>query len=452
MLPVIHGDHEAWRYTLISGVIPALPLILIRPFLPESPVWAEKKAAGTLRRPSLRALFSPELIRATVATTLVFAASYGIAFGAIQQLPQILGAQLLPADKGGPKGHAAVIAVAKEAQAEAVAAAKEAGKELPPARLKAIAGNASDEAVARVTIFQEIGGLVGRVLLAFAAIDDVFGLLVIAFAYTASVQPVFLGVAAAAYLGIVGLLRLRWVASIPYVLLGALVWIGVFGSGVHPTIAGVAVGLLLPTRSRLSHGDFAERVERPLGELRAAQSEQARAGDAAEADEKGEAVEAKLGYIHEMVAATDEAAERLVRILTPWVSYVVLPLFALSNVRVHLSSDAIAEALHAPLSLGIVAGLAIGKPLGFMASTWIATRVLGARLPDGVTWRMVLGIGGVAGIGFTLSLFITELAFTDVAQTEMASLAILCASLVSGLFGYAIFWLATRSAERVPDR
>ncbi len=169
-LPMIHGDHEAWRYTLISGVIPALPLILIRPFLPESPVWAEKKAAGTLRRPSIRALFSPELVRATVVTTLVFAASYGIAFGAIQQLPQILGAQLLPADKGGPKGHAAVIETAKQAQAEAVAAAQEAGRELPPARLKAIAGNASDEAVARVTIFQEIGGLVGRVLLAFAAV------------------------------------------------------------------------------------------------------------------------------------------------------------------------------------------------------------------------------------------------------------------------------------------
>jgi len=169
-LPAIHGDHEAWRYTLISGVIPALPLILIRPFLPESPVWAQKKAAGTLRRPSIRELFSPALVRSTVATTLVFAASYGIAFGAIQQLPQILGAQLLPADKGGPKGHAAVIAAAKEAQAEAVAAAKSAGKELPPPRLKAIAGNASDEAVAGVTIFQEIGGLVGRVLLAFAAL------------------------------------------------------------------------------------------------------------------------------------------------------------------------------------------------------------------------------------------------------------------------------------------
>ena len=170
VLPAIHGGHEAWRYTLISGVIPALPLILIRPFLPESPVWAQKKAAGTLRRPSIRELFSPQLVRATVMTTLVFAASYGIAFGAIQQLPQILGAQLLPADKGGPKGHAAVIAVAKEAQAEAVAAAKILGKELPPPRLKAIAGNASDEAVAKVTIFQEVGGLVGRVILAFLAL------------------------------------------------------------------------------------------------------------------------------------------------------------------------------------------------------------------------------------------------------------------------------------------
>ncbi|MFM8578839.1 MAG: MFS transporter [Planctomycetaceae bacterium] len=169
-LPAIHGAHEAWRYTLISGVLPALPLILIRPFLPESPVWAQKKAMGTLRRPSIRELFSPGLVKATVMTTLVFAASYGIAFGAIQQLPQILGAQLLPSDKGGPKGHAAVIAAAKEAQAEAVNSAKEAGKELTPPRLKAIAGNASDEAVAKVSIFQEIGGLVGRVLLAFAAL------------------------------------------------------------------------------------------------------------------------------------------------------------------------------------------------------------------------------------------------------------------------------------------
>ncbi len=161
-LPAIHGDHDAWRYTLISGVIPALPLILVRPFLPESPVWAERKRAGTLRRPSIRELFSPALVQTTVVTTLVFAASYGLAFGAIQQLPQIL---------GGPQGHAAIRATAKAAQDQAVAAAGQAGRPAPsPGRLKSIAGNASDEAVARVTIWQEIGGLVGRVLLAFAAV------------------------------------------------------------------------------------------------------------------------------------------------------------------------------------------------------------------------------------------------------------------------------------------
>lgn len=159
VLPAIHGGHDAWRYTLISGVIPALPLILIRPFLPESPVWAEKKAADTLKRPSFRELFSPALVRTTVLTTLVFAASYGIAFGAIQQLPQIL---------GGPKGHAAILQAAKAAQDEAAAAAK--GQALSPGRLKSIAGNATDEAVAGVTIYQEVGGLVGRVLLAWAAL------------------------------------------------------------------------------------------------------------------------------------------------------------------------------------------------------------------------------------------------------------------------------------------
>jgi MFS family permease len=168
-LPAIHGGHEAWRYTLISGVIPALPLILIRPFLPESPEWAKKKAEGTLRRPSLRELFAPEMIRTTVLTTLVFAASYGIAFGAIQQLPQILGAQAL----GTPNeaGHAAMIATAKGAVGAAAKEAAGAGKgEIPAGKKRQIGGNASDEAVAKITFWQEIGGMVGRLALAFLAV------------------------------------------------------------------------------------------------------------------------------------------------------------------------------------------------------------------------------------------------------------------------------------------
>jgi MFS family permease len=165
-LPAIYAGHEAWRYTLISGVIPALPLILIRPFLPESPVWAEKKASGQLKRPSIAELFSPELRRATVLTTLVFAASYGIAFGAIQQLPQIL---------GGPKGHAAIVSVSKLAQTNAVQEAISAGKPAPEAQKlgRQAAGNATDEAVAKVTIWQEFGGLAGRFILALLAVQIV---------------------------------------------------------------------------------------------------------------------------------------------------------------------------------------------------------------------------------------------------------------------------------------
>lgn len=168
-LPAIHGGHEAWRYTLISGVIPALPLILIRPFLPESPEWARKKEAGVLKRPSIRELFAPELIRTTVLTTLVFAASYGIAFGAIQQLPQILGAQAL--NTPNEAGHASMIATAKGAVGKAVQEAKAEGKpEIPAGKKRQIGGNASDAAVAQITFWQEIGGMIGRIALALLAV------------------------------------------------------------------------------------------------------------------------------------------------------------------------------------------------------------------------------------------------------------------------------------------
>ena len=163
LLPAIHGGHAAWRYTLISGVIPAIPLILIRPFLPESPAWQRKREAGELKRPSILALFSPALARTTILTTLVFAASYGIAFGAIQQLPQIIGA---------PKaGQKEIVAIGEVARNRAIEAAKQEGKPVPPpAKLNQLAGNAIDAAVAKVTLSQEIGGLFGRFALACMAL------------------------------------------------------------------------------------------------------------------------------------------------------------------------------------------------------------------------------------------------------------------------------------------
>lgn len=130
-LPAINGVHEAWRYTLISGVIPAIPLIFIRPFLPESPVWSQKKKAGTLRRPSLAELFRPEFKRTTIVTALLFACAYGAAFGAIQHLPQIVPG--LPGVKALPRPQ-------------------------------------QEAAVASVQFYQEIGGLVGRFVLAYLAV------------------------------------------------------------------------------------------------------------------------------------------------------------------------------------------------------------------------------------------------------------------------------------------
>lgn len=157
-LPAIFDKHEAWRYTLISGLVPAIPLIIIRPFLPESPDWERKKAAGTLKRPSIAELFSPQLMRTTMVTTILFATTFGLAFGAIQQTPQILSGHV-----DVTKGADASVATAKEA------AVKD-GKEFTEQRGKVLRANAITETTAHVQSFQEIGGLAGRFLLAFLAL------------------------------------------------------------------------------------------------------------------------------------------------------------------------------------------------------------------------------------------------------------------------------------------
>jgi len=235
---------------------------------------------------------------------------------------------------------------------------------------------------------------------------------------------------------------MKWAASAPYVVLGLIVWIGVLGSGVHPTIAGVAVGLLLPASSRLSGRRFAQRVQRPVDEVKEAQAAAEQAQDPEAAKKHEVRAERGLGYIQEMAAATDQPADRLIRILTPWVSSLVLPLFALANVRIVFSPSVISEAVHSPLALGIILGLVVGKPLGFMSAVWLAVRLRAAQLSANMDWTMLLGVGTVAGIGFTLSLFISELAFAEVPQTEQASLAILAASVMAAIIGYVVFWRA----------
>jgi hypothetical protein len=156
-LGTIKDPHAAWRYTLtlMSGLIPALPLIVIRPFLPESPAWASKKAAGTLRRPSLRELFAPQFRRTTIVTTIMFACSYGAAFGAIQQMPQIA---------------PGLTDVKAEVSAALAARQQAAGRELDAKERPAIIKTIENKYASNYTKVQEIGGLVGRFLLAWLAV------------------------------------------------------------------------------------------------------------------------------------------------------------------------------------------------------------------------------------------------------------------------------------------
>lgn len=156
-LPAIYGEHAAWRYTLISGVIPALPLIFIRPFLPESPVWKQKREQGTLKRPSIGALFSPELRRTTLVTALLFACSYGAAFGAIQFAPQIV--------PGLVPGLGEINKLRGELdKAESPEKIKEIKEKIAPLNKQ------QQAVVGSVQLWQELGGLFGRFALAFLAL------------------------------------------------------------------------------------------------------------------------------------------------------------------------------------------------------------------------------------------------------------------------------------------
>ena len=278
---------------------------------------------------------------------------------------------------------------------------------------------------------------VRALFLAFAAIDDIGGLRVIALGYSERFSWVGAALAVLCISVMLILRRLRWVASVPYVLLAVLVWIGIFQSGIHATIAGVIIGFLVPVKPRLQTGEFADAVQHRVDEFQEARQDAQTAKDGEAAKDARERAQERLGFLHEMTGATDKAGERLILTLTPWISYIVLPLFALSNVRIPLSIDALSQAVTSTLTLAIVVGLVVGKPLGFLSFSWLASRTGLVRLPNSVTWHMMAAVGCLAGIGFTISLFIAGLAFEAGPMLQQASLAVLAASILSGGIGIA---------------
>ncbi len=212
-----------------------------------------------------------------------------------------------------------------------------------------------------------------------------------------------------------------------YAVLGVALWLAFLGSGIHATVAGVLLAITIPARQRIDSRAFFARSEKILGEFRLA-------------DEAGESIEdgaTKSTAVH-MLAEECESIEspmlRFEHALAPWIKHLIMPVFALANAGVALGGDA-ASALASPISLGVVCGLAFGKPIGIASFSWLSVRTGLAFLPNRVGWRQILGAGVLAGIGFTMSLFVANLAFGPTPMLETAKVGILAASVAAGAAG-----------------
>lgn len=278
-----------------------------------------------------------------------------------------------------------------------------------------------------------VPGSLKAFLLALAIVDDIGAIAVIALFYSGRISWPALA-AAAALLGTVVLLReLQVRYTVVYAALGVAVWLATLQSGVHATVAGVALGLLTP----------AVPFQRP----RAVREEAARVAEAVQ--DRPWPPDADAHHWLRLGSLAREAVSpvaRLEALLHPWTSFVVVPVFALANAGVSLSPAAAREALADPVALGVLVGLVVGKPVGITLAAWVGTRAGLARLPVGVGWSQVAGVGAVAGIGFTVSLFISELAFVTEATAEVAKVGILSASVVASVLGWAVLRVAGRPA------
>jgi NhaA family Na+:H+ antiporter len=213
----------------------------------------------------------------------------------------------------------------------------------------------------------------------------------------------------------------------PYGVVALFFWFAVFQSGVHATIAGVVLGFLASPHARLDK----QRYEKSLDELQRKYADALRSGG----EEQSEAI---LGQIDELTRQTEAPLERLLRTWAPWASFVILPLFALANAGVPVTTELLRQSASSPVTLGIIAGLLLGKVVGICAFAWLAVRLGLATLPQGMRWMEMVGVSALAGIGFTVSIFISGLAFADPRLIDQAKIGILVASLLAGLTGFLV--------------
>ena len=270
---------------------------------------------------------------------------------------------------------------------------------------------------------------------ALAIADDVLAIGVIAIFYSGALSFPALGATAVILGALVASNRVGVRQHLVYGLLGIALWAAILASGIHATIAGVLLAMTVPATTRIDAARFMAQARQYLDDFAA--------GDHADDVRRSGARQAALSELEDATDAIQAPLQRLEDGLHPWVAYLIMPLFALANSGVSLG-DRAGEAMRSPLAWGVIVGLVVGKQVGVLGAAWLIVRIGAARLPEGVRWNHIWGAGWVAGIGFTMSLFIGELAFEDRAMLDVTKVAVLTASLIAGVGG----WLVLRRGGR----
>jgi len=267
---------------------------------------------------------------------------------------------------------------------------------------------------------------------ALAIADDLIAVLVIAIFYTERIHLVSLTLGLA---GIVLCLGINWLGvrkPIIYAMIGVFVWYAVLKSGVHATVAGILLGFTVPVRTYIDRDSFLKRSRCLLNRFEGAMGHSSEAHSAIHA-------------MHTQLQMVESPLHRLERYLHPWVSFLIMPLFAFANSGVRILGNVAAAARH-PISLGIIVGLSIGKPIGIWLFARLSARCGLASPPAELSWKTLFGGAWLCGLGFTMSLFIATLAFGDETSLSISKIGILAGSLVSGICA-SLFLLR----QRVPQ-
>jgi NhaA family Na+:H+ antiporter len=277
--------------------------------------------------------------------------------------------------------------------------------------------------------------------MALAIADDLGAVLVIALFYTSNISFTSLGTGAAFMVILIAANAIGIRKTLFYGIVGiGGLWLAFLMSGVHATIAGVLAALTIPARTKIDEISFANKLKEhvnnflsiPPNDVTLLEPEQ-------------------MHFIHKiqkLTHAADTPLQRLEHSLHPFVSFVIMPLFALSNAGVVFGESFIDNLFH-PVSLGIMAGLVLGKFIGVVGMCFLFTKMKWAKLPRDVKWRHILGAAFLAGVGFTMSMFVTNLAFSDQQLNELSKAAILLASLCSGVIGYLLLRSNSKSVNKV---